>query len=666
MRNHKLDYRKLLSLSVITVLIVQIFVFGMPSNWLGPVRGGSETWWNTSLSYRKGITIDHAKVNAALSNFPVLIDVTDSDLASKAQADGDDIAFTDENAVKLNHEIELYNSGNGHLVAWVNVPSLSSTVDTVLYMYYGNAGAANQENVTGVWDSNFMMVQHLSETSGMHYDSTANDNDGTALNGTLQGVSGKIDGADDFDGTNDCVRIPHDSTLAGYTEAMTASVWIKPDDDTSRQNILCKWVTSTDDRGWLIEINSATQVQFLASYDGTITGYGDWQYPFNPTIGNWYYWTIVWESDAIPRFYVNGVEVSTTGTDTVSQIYSSTGAPLDIGNCTYYADRSFDGIIDEVRVSNVALSAGWIATCYNNQQDPSSFYTVGTEEPITEAPIISNPSPADAATGVSVSLSQLSFNLTDPQSDPMNYTVTTSPNIGSDSGTNVGNGRYNVAVSGLAYDTTYTWNVSVTDGTNVAYKVFNFTTEEESVENPNLIIERIVTENQDCTIYANDTYANGTAHYVSVEVTVSNIGSGLADEFNVSLQVYWTTGSQEESLERKTVSSLDAEENVTLIFYWRPTHTHYYNLTAEADCDGQITEDNEGDNSLSQENVPVTIIGDINGDGNVNIFDAVVISLAWNSNPGSGHWNIHADINHDGNVDILDAVRIGLHWGENW
>jgi hypothetical protein len=269
---------------------------------------------------------------------------------------------------------------------------------------------------------------------------------------------------------------------------------------------------------------------------------------------------------------VNGVKISGVGTMnvTVSSIFNNTLEPLYFGRAYSAAspERFLDGIIDEVRVSNVARSEGWIVTCYNNQHDPSSFYTVGSEE-----------------TGVA---------------------------------------------------------------------------------NPNLIIDSVVTENQGCTIYANDTYANGTSYYVSVEVTVNNVGSILAEEFNVSLQAYWTTGSREESLERITVSSLGAGENVTLTFSWRPTHTHYYNLTAKADCDNQITEDNEGDNSLSQENVPVTVIGDINGEGSVNIFDAVVISLAWNSNSGSGHWNIHADINHDGNVDILDAVRIGLHWGENW
>jgi hypothetical protein len=43
--------------------------------------------------------------------------------------------------------------------------------------------------------------------------------------------------------------------------------------------------------------------------------------------------------------------------------------------------RSTDGIIDEVRVTEDARDYDWIRTCYNNQNDPDSFFTVGSEYP---------------------------------------------------------------------------------------------------------------------------------------------------------------------------------------------------------------------------------------------------------------------------------------------
>jgi hypothetical protein len=37
------------------------------------------------------------------------------------------------------------------------------------------------------------------------------------------------------------------------------------------------------------------------------------------------------------------------------------------------------GSLDEVRVSNAVRSADWIATEYNNQSSPATFYTLGSE-----------------------------------------------------------------------------------------------------------------------------------------------------------------------------------------------------------------------------------------------------------------------------------------------
>ena len=132
-------------------------------------------------SYQKAITIDHTKVNSTLIDFPVLISITGTDLKNRAQNDGDDILFVNmDNTIKLDHEIEYFNGSTGELQAWVRIPSLSSSDDTIIHMYYGNPISGNQQNATGVWDYNYTMIQHLGErpdndTEG-HYDSTSNNN----------------------------------------------------------------------------------------------------------------------------------------------------------------------------------------------------------------------------------------------------------------------------------------------------------------------------------------------------------------------------------------------------------------------------------------------------------------------------------------------------------
>jgi len=453
-----------------------------PTDNPGPLPlGDGPPWWNTNWQYRKEITIDSDKVDDDLTDFPVLINITDTDLRDRAQDDGDDIAFTDDSGNQLHHEIEYFDGNNGDLIAWVNVTSLSSTADTALYIYYGNAGAVNQQNVEGVWDSNYMIVQHLDETSGTHYDSTVYGNNATNY-GSDQDAVGKIDGANSFDGSSSYLEVPHDETITGFTDAFTASAWIKTDTNTVRQTIFCKYLTTGDQRGWMVDLYDDTGVSGYWTLQLSVSPNGEsphsfWLAPFQPVIGKWYHIAVVWESNQDPTFYINGEERNLVGgTDAISNIFNNDGTPLHIGKSSYSSGREFDGVIDELQVLDVALSSSWISTEYNMMNDSSNFTELGPVN-YSETPCVSDESPADGAVEVSLGLSKLSFTLTDFQNDSMNYTVETMPNIGSDDQDGVNNGAYNVSVSGLQSSTIYIWYVNVTDGMYDSNETFTFTTE---------------------------------------------------------------------------------------------------------------------------------------------------------------------------------------------
>ena len=50
----------------------------------------------------------------------------------------------------------------GQFIAWVQVPAVSHTTDTVIYLFYGNASiVTSQENKAGVWDAGYKAVYHL-------------------------------------------------------------------------------------------------------------------------------------------------------------------------------------------------------------------------------------------------------------------------------------------------------------------------------------------------------------------------------------------------------------------------------------------------------------------------------------------------------------------------
>jgi hypothetical protein len=130
--------------------------------------------------YRKPITINASKVAEDITDFPMLIQIMDTDLKNKARSDGYDIMFTESDGrTKLDHEIERYNSSSGELIAWVKIPFLSSSSGTLIYMHYGNPNAPDQQNIEGVWSNGFVGVYHMVEETGSINNSASSSNDGT-------------------------------------------------------------------------------------------------------------------------------------------------------------------------------------------------------------------------------------------------------------------------------------------------------------------------------------------------------------------------------------------------------------------------------------------------------------------------------------------------------
>jgi hypothetical protein len=56
-------------------------------------------------------------------------------------------------------------------------------------------------------------------------------------------------------------------------------------------------------------------------------------------------------------------------------------------------------------------------------------------------------------------------------------------------------------------------------------------------------------------------------------------------------------------------------------------------------------------------------VGDVNGDGIVDIKDVAAVSKAFGTQPGMPLWNEAADINRDRKIDIKDVALVSRKFG---
>lgn len=329
--------------------------------------------------YRKQITIDHTQVAGDLTNFPVLVSITDPDLRDKAQVDGDDILFMPTGGVahELNYEVESYDTSTGTLVAWVNITALSSATDTIFYMYYGNQDSLSMENIKGTWDSNYLTVQHMKDiTPSKISDSTSHAYTGTkcAVNQPLQSI-GKIGKAQYFDGADDCV----DFTVPIIpTGPKTISVWMKKDTNNPEETMFASSTGgSWDDSGTSEYYATGYDMKWQIGNGGAPGQFMDVFVPI-PDPSQWHLYTMTYDGTTLTVYTDAASPASNT---TKSGTETGPTNNLRIGKRPLPSYCPFHGTLDEFKISNVPRSYEYISTEYYNQNSPATFLIVGPEEP---------------------------------------------------------------------------------------------------------------------------------------------------------------------------------------------------------------------------------------------------------------------------------------------
>jgi hypothetical protein len=356
--------------------------------------GATCSWYNGSWPYRVKLTIDHTKVAADQTDFPVYVDLSNMPAGFHShvnQTDGRDIRVTTSNGVtELPREVVFYNSTSDTGELYFKYSgTLSSSTDTNVYIYYGNSGASdyavtNTYGRNNVWNSNYMTVQHLKDTTtSSTTDSTSNNNNMTkkAAARPPETSSGKIAQAQDLDGSYDLLYHSDSTSLDVGGSALTISAWIKAGTLPSAGNqayLIHKEDSVTAGYGLKLgNFDSAGNQLYLEvnnTSDTTFTRESLTSETFST--GTWYYVTgVLPGAGSLPLVYINAVNKDGwTDGGNFSGTIKNGDWNFDIGTSTDGGGDYFDGIMDEVRISNVARSATWITTDYNNQLTPSTFF----------------------------------------------------------------------------------------------------------------------------------------------------------------------------------------------------------------------------------------------------------------------------------------------------
>lgn len=312
------------------------------------------------------ITIDHTKVLNDLTDFPIYVKPTD--LWAVTLTDAQSIrVFKSDGSTELPREI--VSKDEMHIKT-----DLSSSADTVLRVVMdwvsSDYGVTTTYGRNNVWSSDFQGVWHMNEIGA-----TATDSSGSNIStyknvGDISVVPGKIGNALYFGGTGYITDLPIsqlDAVLTAYFKA----------DDVSLE-------------GLIINIGGSGSGTSLYVYDGQIHAYcaNKNYHVYGGTLvdDTWYRATIVsLRGNAAPpgqglfALYLDGVLVdkfegalsSSSGTNASGIAGEPTSAKTHLGdNCA-----NFIGTIDEVHFKK-ETNDGWEKTTHNNQNSPSTFYTI--------------------------------------------------------------------------------------------------------------------------------------------------------------------------------------------------------------------------------------------------------------------------------------------------
>jgi hypothetical protein len=292
-------------------------------------------------------------------NFPVLVKLNSQRINyADMKSDGSDLVFVDSDGITvLNYEVEVWDT-SGDSYIWVQVPRIdaNSTSDS-FWMYYESSAVAPAVVSANTWDSNFVGVWHLTTLANSTSATITATNNGAQSVSGLAGKSFSLDGGSNFLDLGNPAGVPTALTQR------TLCVWAKPAALSSTSTYMVSYGA-----------NISTQAFSIGVIDNLV--FGD----FNSTTkikgsqevvkpGVWSHYCFHFDGN-LATLYVNGEATSSNSRlDAWNLVRNSFYVGRGINGSGYW-----NGLIDEMRLSNTIRSPTWLKLEYETTTDSLLFY----------------------------------------------------------------------------------------------------------------------------------------------------------------------------------------------------------------------------------------------------------------------------------------------------
>ncbi len=305
------------------------------------LQNPARAWWDNDWSARKKITIDTtaatgSEIAAPIGGATILVRLHDGNFQfDTAKGDGSDLRFVaEDDKTVLPSQVEKYDNLLNEAFVWVQVPEVKPGGQTAVWLYSGNADAAEPQTATPPYDADTALVYHFAERSAPPIDSTANKNNATTAStpseGALIGSGARLLGAEPL-------ALPALTNPAGGP--LTWSAWIKQT-IAAPDTTLFQWGD-----GLRIGLADGTPYVEIAGARASA--------PAAIALNTWAH-IVVQSADGEVQLFVNGQSVATASV----ALPALEGAPTLGGGAS--GGAGFIGEIDELQIARSTRPAGAI------------------------------------------------------------------------------------------------------------------------------------------------------------------------------------------------------------------------------------------------------------------------------------------------------------------